>query len=205
MRKIKDKMFYCVIGGVIWSFLLVILWTISTTSYAAGNEPIKTSIVKYPIYINGDPVDLEAYNINGKTYLSVSDIAKETHLNIYWDEEKRKVDIVDASFLSMKDIENQKYIDMSYWFYRYNSNQEIGGKMATEVLPFTLEHDSILSNDTSKNEHNVIVGIPMDNKYAYNWYVDYSYYLEYIHPLMPNIIIENEKILENVDKTKSPR
>ena len=78
--------------------------------------------VTYPIEINGEKIDIKAYNIDGRTYMSLKDISDNTHLITTWIPDEQKVVIRDGSHIVIKEINGKKYVDMSYWFSRYNPN-----------------------------------------------------------------------------------
>ena len=46
-----------------------------------------------PILLNGAPVEIEAYNINGHNYFKLRDIGKAVGFNVYWNAEDRTVQI----------------------------------------------------------------------------------------------------------------
>lgn len=46
-----------------------------------------------PILLNGAPIEIEAYNINGHNYFKLRDIGKAVGFNVYWNAEDRTVQI----------------------------------------------------------------------------------------------------------------
>ena len=50
-------------------------------AYAAG---IVAQPTWQPIYVDGQQVEMEAYNINGHNYVKLRDIGKEVGFNVYW-------------------------------------------------------------------------------------------------------------------------
>lgn len=50
-------------------------------AYAAG---VMAQPTWQPIYIDGNRVEMEAYNINGNNYVRLRDIGKEVGFNVYW-------------------------------------------------------------------------------------------------------------------------
>lgn len=50
-------------------------------AYAAG---IVAQPTWQPIYVDGQQVEMEAYNINGSNYVKLRDIGKEVGFNVYW-------------------------------------------------------------------------------------------------------------------------
>ena len=53
-----------------------------TTAYAAG---ILAERSTHPIYVDGQQVQMEAYNINGQNYVKLRDIGQAVGYNVYWD------------------------------------------------------------------------------------------------------------------------
>lgn len=56
--------------------------TLCGGAYAAG---ITAQINQHPIYVNGESVTMEAYNINGSNYVKLRDIGRMVGFNVYWD------------------------------------------------------------------------------------------------------------------------
>lgn len=52
-------------------------------AYAAG---IVAQPTWQPIFVDGQQVEMEAYNINGNNYVKLRDIGKEVGFNVYWQE-----------------------------------------------------------------------------------------------------------------------
>ena len=50
-------------------------------AYAAG---IVAQPTWQPIFVDGQQVEMEAYNINGHNYVKLRDIGKEVGFNVYW-------------------------------------------------------------------------------------------------------------------------
>ena len=50
-------------------------------AYAAG---IVAQPTWQPIFVDGQQVEMEAYNINGNNYVKLRDIGKEVGFNVYW-------------------------------------------------------------------------------------------------------------------------
>ena len=44
-----------------------------------------------PILLNGAPVEIEAYNINGHNYFKLRDIGKAVGFNVYWSATRSKL------------------------------------------------------------------------------------------------------------------
>ena len=56
--------------------------TLCGGAYAAG---ITAQIDQHPIYVNGEPVAMESYSVNGHTYVKLRDIGRMVGFNVYWD------------------------------------------------------------------------------------------------------------------------
>ena len=67
------------VGAV--SFLLGAVLFGGGTAYAAG---ILAERNASPVYIDGQPVTLEAYTIEGHNYVKLRDIGKAIGVNVYW-------------------------------------------------------------------------------------------------------------------------
>ena len=50
-------------------------------AYAAG---IVAQPTWQPIFVDGQQVEMEAYNINGNNYVKLRDIGEEVGFNVYW-------------------------------------------------------------------------------------------------------------------------
>ena len=72
------------------------------------------------------------------------------------------------------------YVDMTYWFMRYNRNN-----LESRNLPYTIEHNSI------NLPGGKVLGIPMEDM-GDSWFLDYEYFKKYVNPILPDIIEKNE-------------
>lgn len=54
-----------------------------TTAVAASG--ILATLSSHPIYVDGQQVSMEAYNINGNNYVKLRDIGEKVGFNVYWD------------------------------------------------------------------------------------------------------------------------
>ena len=52
--------------------------------YAAAASGVMAVPTWQPIYVDGQQVQMEAYNIAGHNYVKLRDIGKEAGFNVYW-------------------------------------------------------------------------------------------------------------------------
>lgn len=78
-----------IISGLIMGMLI----TLSINVFAAGELLINPN--PFPIHVDGQEQNLEAYNINGSTYIKLSDIPKATNnvLEVKFDQENKRINI----------------------------------------------------------------------------------------------------------------
>jgi len=78
-----------IISGLIIGMLI----TLSINVFAAGELLINPN--PFPIHVDGQEQNLEAYNINGSTYIKLSDIPKATNnvLEVKFDQENKRINI----------------------------------------------------------------------------------------------------------------
>lgn len=153
-----------------------------------ANDSMYKQVYKtsYPIHVNNKEIKVDAVTIDGSTYVPLRQIADKTSLIVEWNDENPGVYIVDSSSIKIETIDNKKYVDMTYWFDRYNLNLDIG-----QELPYAMTHNSIELPDGS------IIGIPMVQLGGrYSWYLDYDYFIEYVYPLLFDMISSNEEYLK---------
>lgn len=74
MRKAGEKVFTLATGMILGTLLC-------GGAYAAG---IVAQPTWQPIFVDGQQVEMEAYNINGNNYVKLRDIGKEVGFNVYW-------------------------------------------------------------------------------------------------------------------------
>ena len=79
------KILYLIIG-------LALGFALSSPA-AQAVEGILAQRCTSPILLNGAPVEIEAYNINGHNYFKLRDIGKAVGFNVYWNAEDRTVQI----------------------------------------------------------------------------------------------------------------
>ena len=75
----KQKMTRLLIGAVVGAALLG-----GTAAHAAA-EYLRAYRSNQAIYLDGQQVQLEAYNINGNNYVRLQDIGRVLDFNVYWD------------------------------------------------------------------------------------------------------------------------
>lgn len=172
-------------GGLSCLFVVIAISAFST-SYANTVSYKNATKVNYSMYVNGSKANIDSYNIDGRTYVSLSELSNYTHLYANWVEEERAVRISDSSHLVLKDIDGKKHIDMTYWMRRYADNQP------ERILPYVISHNHI---ETPNKE---IIGIPMKNTGLYEWSLDFDYFKEHVFPILPEIISTNEKALSEI-------
>ena len=75
----KQKMTHLLVGIVAGTVLL------GGTAVHAAAEYFKAYRSSQAIYLDGQQVKLEAYNINGSNYVRLQDIGEAIGFNVYWD------------------------------------------------------------------------------------------------------------------------
>lgn len=70
---------------------LILLSTILMTGFA--EDALAVFLNKFPIYINGQQVEVESYNINGRTFVSIGDVAKLIGATVVNNEVDKKIEI----------------------------------------------------------------------------------------------------------------
>lgn len=70
---------------------LILLSTIFMTGFA--EDALAVFLNKFPIYINGQQVEVESYNINGRTFVSIGDVAKLIGATVVNNEVDKKIEI----------------------------------------------------------------------------------------------------------------
>lgn len=212
--KFRKNCFVFLIGLLVGVLMTAsVLYSNGMLDYAIGKSENAYSN-KRPLIVNGGKVDANTYMIQDSLYIPIQAIQDNTHLLI--NNVNQKVQITDASFIKIKDFKedkefmkrdrvkqcsNTKYVDMTYWFLRYNANQSLegsNGQIAAMSLPYSFEKDSLNgAYDKRTNVLNVIMGLPFE-QYGSSWYLNYDDYAHYVHPLMPEIISKNEAVIEEL-------
>ena len=67
------------IAGLLLGIILV------TGTGAAATEAVTATRTTTPFYVDGVPVTMAAYNINGNNYVMLRDIGAAVGFNVYWD------------------------------------------------------------------------------------------------------------------------
>lgn len=126
--------------------------------YGQGNakakmETYEFSKVGYPVYVNGEKKDIDAYNYNGYTYVRINDLKKNlNNLSIVWDNNSKAVYVAERTGLGILNYKGKKYVDLACMAERYS-----GG-----IIPYTY---SCKFNDISNavNSNNYLeVGIKVN-------------------------------------------
>ncbi|MGD9568673.1 MAG: hypothetical protein AB7V48_10150 [Sedimentibacter sp.] len=120
------------LSGFLCCFILVVLLnSLSVDGYANSNV-FQFTNVTYPIYINGEKSDTEAYNFKGNTYLKIADLNKNLkNLNVHWSDEKREVNIVEATGLGYMHKDGIEYVDIRRLIERSTSGVPNGFNLRT--------------------------------------------------------------------------
>ena len=78
---------------ILYLFIGLALGFALSSPAAQAVEGILAQRCTSPILLNGAPVEIEAYNINGHNYFKLRDIGKAVGFNVYWNAEDRTVQI----------------------------------------------------------------------------------------------------------------
>lgn len=70
---------------------LILLSAIFMTGFA--ENALNVFLNTFPIYINGQQIEVEAYNINGRTFVSIGDVAKYFGATVVNNETEKKIEI----------------------------------------------------------------------------------------------------------------
>jgi len=70
---------------------LILLSAIFMTGFA--ENALNVFLNTFPIYINGQKIEVEAYNINGRTFVSIGDVAKYFGATVVNNETEKKIEI----------------------------------------------------------------------------------------------------------------
>jgi len=176
--------------------LLVVLFLNSQTvdSYASDNV-LNFIKVTYPIFINGEESDVEAYNYNCNTYLKIADLNKElNNLNVYWSNEKKAVDIVEATGFGYMYKDGIKYVDVRRMVQRST------GVMPHYFDPRTGNYGRIPERDDAEDDVllNAEIFFRDTNEIFPNLYVTEEMFNNAL-PNFLNILSENERALQESD------
>ncbi|WP_372997400.1 stalk domain-containing protein [Lutispora sp.] len=58
-----------------------------------AEDSLTAFINQFPIFINGEKAEVEAYNINGRTYLALGDIAKYFDATVVFNDTDKRIDV----------------------------------------------------------------------------------------------------------------
>lgn len=104
MKRLNFNFIYAFLLGFTCCLIFVFFLKPDTNIFALNNNTKTALEVTYPIEINGEKIDIKAYNIDGRTYMSLKDVSDNTHLTTTWLPEKQKVVIRDGSHIVIKEI-----------------------------------------------------------------------------------------------------
>lgn len=171
------KLFNFCLGFFCCVILGVLLYSTNIIS-SAQNNILNFKTVEYPIFVNQSQQNIEAYNLNGHTYLKISDLNKLIDsLEIIWIEENKEVHINER--IGIIDIDNKKYFSLSNLIRRY----EIG------TLPYCFEYSGFSTPEgTFINLEYEFVGERI--------YYPYDDIIKNLVPYLSDIINENEKYIK---------
>jgi hypothetical protein len=135
----------------------------------------------YPIVVNGQHLDTIAFNMDGRTYLSLRDIAVATDTNVEWNGELNRVEIGESenseliSFLNIDNVQflikdNKKYISMT--------------DIDTIKLPYNIKRNQTANTIDILNKDTVIIKDIPTFYYLNRTYISYDLLLTKIDPLL---------------------
>ncbi len=161
----------------------------------------------FPIFIDDQKTDIDAYNINGSTYMKISDFNEKTSLEILFNEEENTINIYNPTNIQIREFNGKKYVDMSHYSFKYSTygtelpydSQKI--PYAYEVRPASDQHTGSLTISTSISSPNgskVITGMPIE-KMRFNGgiYVELETFKEKLYPILLEMTISNEEFIKN--------
>ena len=90
MKKINFKFISTFFLGFTCCLIFVFFLKPDANIFALNNNTKTALEVTYPIEINGEKIDIKAYNIDGRTYMSLKDISDNTHLITTWIPDEQK-------------------------------------------------------------------------------------------------------------------
>lgn len=110
-----------------------------STAYAAGviaNHALQTA------YVDGAPVQMEAYSIGGYNYVKLRDIGQMVGFNVYWDGKSVQIDS-DAPYTGKAPVQSVESIRVS----SMNGNTLKAGERSSLITsPYGIEYTVVSSN-----------------------------------------------------------
>lgn len=160
-----------------------------------------------PIFIDDEKAEVDAYNINGSTYMKISDINEKTSLDILFNEEENIINIYNPTNIQIREFSGRKYVDMSHYSFKYSTfgtelpydSQKI--PYAYEVRTASDQHPGSLTISTPINSSNggeVIADMPIE-KMRFNGgiYVELETFKEKLYPILLEMTVANEEYIKN--------
>ncbi|HYE82191.1 MAG TPA: hypothetical protein VEG39_08495 [Clostridia bacterium] len=170
---------------------LILLSAIFITGFAEG---ISVLLNPYPILLNGQPVEVEAYNVNGRTFLSLGDMVKLVGGTAKLNEVTKQIEIsmLESEVATMDtvitqtdnkvkltpdgieariyDLTGQFVINTGRFRTRYRDTEY---QLITNMI--TGEHKLMKNDQVILDNLQIIEG---------TYYIDYDYYCNTILPLL---------------------
>jgi len=177
MKNFLKSFLYCIFG-------LFVGIIVSNYSHTNAKNIYNISKTNYPILINGEEKKIESLNINGYTYIKLSHLNNNTSLIVNWNLDNNNVDISDSSRFEIREFDNTKYIDITYYFFRYNVSKK---------TPYYFEMS--VSNLNMFGSDGFSVGFLDRFWYENRLYVSLDEFKKKLNPMFIDIILKNEKYL----------
>ncbi len=172
----------------------------------------------YKLFVNSSPIYTDMPIINDYHYVKLRDITKSTSLDVEYGENEdgeKYVNVIDCSLLDYNsiisiddvyyiDIEpfiSRYFVDIDYYEYPYKVR---GHELVVGPDPEGNAYMYYISSSDNATKHKD-VGIPLRSKYleyvydseGYSTtYINYDFFMEEIYPYYFDMILENEKFIE---------
>jgi sporulation protein YlmC with PRC-barrel domain len=104
---------------------IILMSTIFITGFA--EDALTVLLNQFPIFINGQPAQVEAYNINGRTFLALGDVAKYLDAKAVFNETDKKIEITAA------DSSNAQYVNS---IYEIDIDKDTGEPIGAELVDY---------------------------------------------------------------------
>ena len=167
----KQAIIAFISGGII----MTTATGIAATSYVVTEN-------KFPILVNGIKMDIDALNINGSTYLKLSDFGKVNNSRIIFNSKTKSIEIGEPKNQPIATPDGIKPID------RYSDGQYYIGiaPINKHIQPKGYVINYLLSEQKYqlfKDKELIIDEIPTKKEYGYDA-IGYDYYVKNIMPLV---------------------
>lgn len=155
--------------------LMTTITGIAATGYVVNEN-------KFPILVNGVKMNIDALNINGSTYLKLSDFGKVNNARIVFNSKTKSIEIGEPKNQPVSTPDGIKPID------RYNDGQYYIGiaPINKHIQPKGYVINYLLSEhkyQLFKDKELIIEDIPTKNEVGYDA-IGYDYYVKNIMPLV---------------------